>query len=124
MTEKQSKLVSLKGRQQKKKSQIESYKKQAKKRLFIFSLTLALLTLFFLDSSYKVFGTLENFVIIMLSILFGVVIFYNLIVFLLIRKRKKEIKRISRRMHRLMKLEKDGKKKEYSESEASKKYSD
>lgn len=122
MTEKQNKLVALKGRQQKKKSQIEQYKKQAKKRLFIFSLIMSLLTLFFLEDSYKVFGTLERYVFIMLSILFGVVIIYNLIVFLLIRKRKKEIKRISRKMHMLMKLEKNAKKKKHSRSKDSEKH--
>ena len=66
-----------------------------------------LVTLYFLEDSYKVFGTLENFVIWSLSTLFSVLILYNLIIFLLIRKRKKEIKRINRRIHRLMKLKKN-----------------
>lgn len=106
MTGKQDKLRSLKSRQLEKKFQIEQYKQKAKKRLFIFSLLLVLLTLYFLEDSYKVFGSLENFVIISFSILFGVLIIYNVIVFLLIRKRRKEIKRINGRIHRLMKLEK------------------
>ena len=105
-----NKIYSLKNRQQEKKFQIEQYKQKTKKRLFIFSLTFSLIALYFLEDSYKVFGTLENYVIIYGSILFGVIILYNLIIFLLIRKRKKEIKRINVRIYRLMKLKKNDKK--------------
>lgn len=106
MTGKQDKIRSLRSRTQEKKFQIEQYRKKAKRRMFAFSLVVVLFTLYFLEDSYKYFGTLENFVIISVSVLISVPIVYNLIVFLLVRKRKKEIKRINRRIHRMMKLEK------------------
>lgn len=111
VTGKEDKIQSLKSRQVEKKFQIEQYKQKTKKRLFIFSLTFSLITLYFLDDSYKVFGNIETYLIIFGSILFGVLISYNLIIFLLIRKRRKEIKRINGRIYRLMKLKKNEQKK-------------
>lgn len=107
---KEDKIQSLKSRQVEKKFQIEQYKQKTKKRLFLFSLFFSLITLFFLEDSYKVFGDIETYLITFGSILFGVLIFYNLVVFLLIRKRRKEIKRINGRIYRLMKLKKNEKK--------------
>lgn len=101
------KINGLRSRQQEKKSQIERYKKNANKRMFIFSLTIALVTLFFLEDSYKVFGDIETFVTLSISILFSVVIGYYLVVFLLVKRRKKEIKKINGKIHRLMRLKKD-----------------
>ena len=100
------KIKSLKHRQLEKNKQIEIYQTKSKKVMFWVSLVVSLTALFFLEDSYLVFGSLENFVILIGSILLTFILVYNAVVFLLIRKRRKEIKKINGRIFRLMKLKK------------------
>lgn len=100
----------LKSLQLEKKFLIDTYKLKAKKRLFIFSLSVVLITLFFLEESYKTFGSMEVFVLISLSFMLSVIIIYYAVIFILIRQRRKEIKRINGKIYNLMKLDENDQK--------------
>ena len=101
------KIKDLRHQQAKRKKNIERFKEQRKKHLFFLILSSFVYVFFSIDNAYAKFGSVVNFLLIILSILAIIVVGYLLGMRYVIDQKEKEIKLISNKIYQLMKLEDD-----------------
>jgi len=105
MTLKSKEIIRLKNIQKQKIEQIKKSQKRMWRHLFWLALATSFFVWYFLDKSYKVFGSSTKFVFSAFLILFLVAVGYFVWIWNLRKKNLKEIKSINNKLYRLMKLE-------------------
>jgi membrane protein YdbS with pleckstrin-like domain len=104
MTGNNKEIKKLKYEQAQKKEKIKKYKKRIKFHLIFLAIPFAIYTLLCLDHAYQNFGSVTNFLAIILTILIVLIVVYLLGVKYLIYQREQEIKVIRSKLYKLMKL--------------------
>jgi uncharacterized membrane protein len=91
--------------QAQKKKEIKSLKRRMRRHMFIFSLTLLIISLILLEFAYFLFGDSVLFLLVILLILVVFLVTYKIIVTQKVKQKEDEIKKIRAKLYRLMKLE-------------------
>jgi len=107
MTGNSKEIKKLKHQQAKKKEYIRRYKDRRKKHIFFLTTPFVAYILLYIDSAYKEYGSVTNFLIITLSILAILTAGYLLGVRYAIQQKEREIKIIQSKLYQLMKLDDD-----------------
>lgn len=105
MTGNSERIKKLKHEQARKREKIKVYKEKMKKHVFYLAITLAFISILFLESAYKVFGSAATFLITTLSTFVISTAVYYVIIRVLTNQRRREIKIIRSKLYRLMRLE-------------------
>ena len=107
MTGNSKEIKKLKHEQARKKEYIKRYKNRRKKHLFLLVIPFVAYILLYIDSAYKEYGSVINFLVVVLSILALFTLGYLLMVRYAIQQKEREIKVIRSKLYQLMKLDDD-----------------
>ena len=104
MSTKHEELLELKVNQEKKLEEVKNFKNSIKKRVFWLSIMSGVFTFLFYDVTTRAFGSLIDFTLIVLIVYSLVLMQYLSRYYLLKKKTEKEVKTISKKIYKLMKL--------------------